>query len=136
MPLEIDYAAEVTPPPGTPPEMIDQLIRTGRFCGTRMQYAVSEPSTYFDKVGHRVAPRLLLADVEATSTPGKWLSAKQATLDNGVLRYQVDGLTGGVSACDVPAAFYTAVYALAKRDAGSLVSQCRLRISTPAAAPQ
>jgi len=77
-----------------------------------------------------------LAGVAATSTAGCWVSATQATLDNGFVRYQVAGVTGCVSARDVPADFYTAIYGLVTRENGVLVSKCRLRISSSTAAPQ
>jgi hypothetical protein len=150
VPLEIEYAAEIVPPPGTPAEQIAEVVATGRFCGVRMPYKVSTPGTFFDKTGRQIPPRLIL-DGAATAAEGQWLAAKQADLDNGGVRYCVRSdaqrLVAGGSKIDYSALYnptvkdllgasvavavdsgYSAIYSRAVDRNGRYLAKCRLTI--------
>ncbi len=127
IPLEIQYAADIVPPAAAPADQIEEVVRTGRFCGTRMQYSVSEPSTYFDKVGHPVPPRLFLEGAVVSPTGKPWHPAADADLDNGRVGYHVHSASHRLEASDHPSAGYSAIYGLVGRDNGRFTVNCRLR---------
>jgi hypothetical protein len=110
IPLEIEYTAEIVPPAGTPAEQIEEVIHTGRFCGTRMPDTISTPSSFFDKTGHRIPPRLILNGVENAPAENRWLSAKDAELDNGFVRYQIHADSQGLIANGHNQADYRTLY--------------------------
>ena len=58
-----------------------------------MLYSVSEPSTYFDKVGRAIPPRLGLDGATVIFAAEQWLLGKDAELDNGFVRYRVRSAT-------------------------------------------
>ena len=129
VPLEIDYTAEITPPRGTPAGLIAEVAQSARLCGTRMLYSVSEPSTYFDKVGHAIPPRLRLDGATMTPAADHWLLGKDAELDNGFLRYRVRSAFPGVWARDDKAKNYCGVYSMAREANGRLTGGCHLTIA-------
>jgi hypothetical protein len=129
LPLEIEYAAEIVPPPGTPASQIDEVIQTGRFCGIRMPYSVSEPSTYFDKVGYLIPPRVHLDGSVRLPQENQWLTGKEAELDNGFICYRIYSPSPSLATIDNKQAHFRAVYGLMGREDGRLVSRCRVRIS-------
>jgi hypothetical protein len=129
VPLEIEYAVEVAPPPSASAEQIAEVVDNGRFCGTRMPYSVSEPCTYFDKTGHLVRPRLVLDGAVASPVAARWLSAGEATLDNGCLQYRVQSPARRLTAGDNKNENYSAIYGKLEKTGGSLAGKCRVTIT-------
>jgi hypothetical protein len=114
VPLVIDFSTQITAPPSAGKEELEEALRTGRFCGTRMLYDVSEPSTYFDKVGYRVPPR--------ERGPG--------TLDNGFVQYAVTSPSNPLTVVNDKAAFYRGIYCLTKKSGDrTLSASCTLTVS-------
>jgi len=153
IPIEIEYAAEVVAPSGTSDEQIEEVVRTGRFCGTRMPDTLSVPSTFFNKTGRPIPPRLILDGATRTLTEDRWLPAKDAELDNGSVRYRVHSdarrlvasgsrkagygaiynatvkdLLGASVAVNVEVG-YSAIYSAIVRESGRNTAKCRLTIT-------
>jgi hypothetical protein len=108
LPVDVEYSAELIPPPSATAAQIDEAVKSGRFCGTRMQYGVSDNDTYFDKPAHPVAPRLAVG-------------RGTATLDSGSVQFRVRGaglVAGG-----------TGVYGALAKKSGRLTAKCRLTVT-------
>jgi hypothetical protein len=129
IPVEINYGAQITPPTGTAAGQIEEFAQSARLCGTRMLYSVSEPSTYFDKVGHGMTPRLKLDGATVTSAANQWLSGQDAEIDNGFIQYHVRASSPEVLARDDPAKHYCGIYSTAQKRDGGLAGGCRLTIT-------
>jgi hypothetical protein len=129
VPVEIEYAAEIAAPSSMPPELLDEVIRTGRFCGTRMAYPVSAPSTYFDKTGHRVPPHILVDCVAKVPNENEPLHGKDAELGDGLTHYKVHSDLQNLQVKDHRSANYSAIYASFVKQNGRGVAKCRVTIT-------
>ncbi len=94
-----------------------------------MLYSVSEPSTYFDKVGHAVQPRLRLDGATVIPGAGQWLLGKDAELDNGFVRYRVVTPFPAVLVNDDNAKHYCGAYTAAREVNGRVAGACHLTIT-------
>jgi hypothetical protein len=94
-----------------------------------MAYSPSAPSTYFDKTGHLVAPRLLVEGKSASPVETTWISAKEAALDNGSLQYGVKSTVGRLAAGDRKEAGCSAIYGRIEKTDGRWTAGCRLTVT-------
>jgi hypothetical protein len=129
LPLEIEYTAELAAPSAAPADQVEEAVRTGRFCGIRMPYSVSETFTYFDNTSHRIPPRLVLDGAPKTPAEGQWLSAKKAELDSGSVQHRVHATAHNLTAGDKKEANYSAIYGAIEKKNGRFITKCRLTIS-------
>ena len=117
-----------------------------------MPDTVSAPSTFFDKTGRPMPPRLILDGAAKTPAENQWLAAKDAELDNGSVRYHVhsdaqllwpaakegrlcralqrdrQGTLGASVAVRVDLG-YSAIYGTIVKENGHYVAKCRLTIT-------
>jgi hypothetical protein len=116
-PLDIQYSADLISPKGAPDETVDEVVRTGRFCGTRMPGMISAPSSFFDRTGHRIPPHLTVDGAAVEPKEDKWHArVSAAELSSGAIRYIVraDGQSLAANACQK--ADYRAIYNASVKD--------------------
>jgi len=130
LPVQIEYGAEIIPPPSPDSKDVESALDTGRFCGVRMQWPTTEPSTYFEKRGYPKRPTVSVDNREPVQQAYDGLRGNRIALDSGSVRYQVSSKSRSLIASEDKSGTYSGIYCLPrkKRD-GHLLASCLLAIT-------
>jgi hypothetical protein len=130
VPVKIEYGAEMIPPPDANSKDVTKVLETGRLCGVRMQWPISEPSTYFEKRGYPKKPRVSMDNPKPIQQAQKGLRGNHIVLDSGSVQFRVSSKTRSLVTIEDNSAAYSGVYCLPTRTGdGHLLAACVLEIT-------
>jgi hypothetical protein len=130
LPVQIEYGAEIIPPRGADSKDVEKVLETGRLCGVRMQWPISEPSTYFEKRGYPKRPAVSVDNRKPVRQAYDGLRGKRMVLDSGSVRYQVSSKSRSLAANEDNSGAYSGVYCLGRRKRdGHISASCVLEIT-------
>jgi len=130
LPVQIEYGAEIIPPPSPDSKDVENVLDTGRFCGVRMQWPTTEPSTYFEKRGYPKRPTVSVDSREPVQQAYDGLRGNRIVLDSGSVRYQVSSKSRSLIANEDRSGAYSGIYCLPrKKQDGHLLASCMLAIT-------
>ena len=130
VPVRIEYEAEVIPPPRADSKDVANVLETGRLCSVRMQWPVSEPSTYYEKRGYPRRPEVVVDNRKPFRQIDNSLRGSRVALDSGSVRYEFSSRTKTLVVNEDNAGSYSEIYSqAARRRDGHLVASCLLKIT-------